>query len=79
VSYDLFHPTEQHRQLRETLRSFVDQEVSKQTLTWDREEKFNVNLFRKLGDLGLLGITVSEEYGGSGMDATAAVIAHEEV
>ena len=39
----------------------------------------NVPLFRKLGDLGLLGITVKEEYGGSGMDATAAVIAHEEL
>jgi alkylation response protein AidB-like acyl-CoA dehydrogenase len=67
TSYDLFNPTEQHRQLRQTLRSFVDQEVSKQSLSWDRDEKFNVDLFRKLGDLGLLGITVSEEYGGSGL------------
>merc|ERR1719451_175992 len=39
----------------------------------------NVPLFRKLGELGLLGVTVPEEYGGSGMDATAAVIVHEEL
>jgi len=45
----------------------------------DREEKFNVPLFRKLGELGLLGITVPEEYGGAGLDATSAVIAHEEL
>jgi isovaleryl-CoA dehydrogenase len=45
-------------------------------LQYNREEKFNVDLFRKLGNLGLLGITVPSEYGGSGMDAVAAVIAH---
>lgn len=39
----------------------------------------NLPLFRKLGELGLLGVTVPEEYGGSGMDATAAVIVHEEL
>jgi isovaleryl-CoA dehydrogenase len=39
----------------------------------------NVPLFRKLGELGLLGVTVPEEYGGSGMDATAATIVHEEL
>ena len=36
-------------------------------------------LFRKLGDLGILGLTVSEEYGGAGLDASSAVIAHEEL
>ena len=41
----------------------------------DRCEVFNVSLFRKLGDLGLLGVTVDEAWGGSGMDATAAVVA----
>ena len=72
----LFNPTEEHQSLREMLRSFVETEVDPQALEYNRAEKFNVDLFRKLGGLGLLGITVDPQYGGSGMDATAAVIAH---
>lgn len=73
---DLFNPTPEHRHLRETLRSFVESEVDPQALEYNRKELFNIPLFKKLGDLGLLGITVDPEYGGSGMDAVAAVIAH---
>lgn len=43
------------------------------------EEKFNADIFKQLGELGLLGVTVPLEYGGSGMDATAACIVHEEL
>ena len=43
------------------------------------DEKFNTELFKRLGDLGLLGVTVPPEYGGSGMDASAACIVHEEL
>ncbi len=78
-SIDLFNPTQTHKELRESVRSFCEKEVMTQSAEWDREEKFNIKLFQRLGDLGLLGITVSPEYGGMGMDATAAVIAHEEV
>lgn len=74
----LFNPTEEHASLRTMLREFVEKEVDPQALKHNREEKFNVDLFRKLGDLGLLGITVEPEFGGSGMDAVAAVIAHGE-
>ena len=77
--WDLFQPTEEHQMLRETLRQFVKEEVEPQALEYDRKEKFNLTLFRKLGELGLLGITVPEAYGGSGMDALAAVITHEEL
>lgn len=77
--FDLFNPTEEHAQLRKMLRQFVETEVDPQALEFNREEKMNVPLFRKLGDLGILGVTVSPEFGGSGMDATAACIAHEEV
>lgn len=45
----------------------------------DSEEKFNANIFKRLGELGLLGVTVPPEYGGSGMDASAACIVHEEL
>ncbi len=77
--FDLLNPTEEHKMLRETVRSFVSAEVEPQALEFDRNEKFNLPLFRKLGELGLLGITVPEAYGGSGLDAMAAVIAHEEI
>lgn len=76
---DLFNPTEEHKMLRETIANFVKSEVEPQAAKHDREEKFNLSLFRKLGELGLLGITVPEAYGGSGMDALAAVLVHEEL
>ena len=78
-SFDLFNPGDEHKMLRETVRSFVQSEVEPQALEHDRQEKFNLPLFRKLGELGLLGLTVPESYGGSGMDAVAAVIVHEEI
>ncbi|MBT4760724.1 MAG: isovaleryl-CoA dehydrogenase [Bdellovibrionaceae bacterium] len=77
--FDLFNPSEEHLMLRQMVKEFVDNEVEPQALEYDRKEQFNLSLFRKLGELGLLGITVSDEYGGSGMDALAAVIAHEEL
>ncbi len=79
VNLDLFNPTEEHTLLRKTVRDFVRTHVEPQALEYDRQERFNLPLFRQLGDLGLLGITVPAEYGGSGMDALAAVIAHEEL
>ena len=76
---DLFNPTDEHRALRQSVRQFVEKEVDPQAMASDRSETFNLPLFRKLGELGLLGITVDEKYGGAGMDAVAAVIAHEEI
>jgi len=61
------------------VNQFAEQEVEPQALEHNAKEIFNVPLFRKCGDLGLLGITVKEEYGGSGMDATGLVIVHEEL
>lgn len=78
-SFDLYNPTEEHRMLRQMVREFVEGEVEPQAAQHDRQERFNVPLFRRLGELGLLGITVPDSFGGSGMDATAAVIAHEEI
>merc|ERR1711865_267354 len=75
----LFNPSEEHFALREMVKSFAENEVDPQALEHDREEKFNIELFKKLGELGLLGITVDEKYGGSRMDAMAAVITHEEL
>lgn len=79
MATDLFNPTPEHAALRRLVREFSESEVDPQAGAADRAESFNLPLFRRLGDLGLLGITVPAEYGGSGMDAVAAVIAHEEL
>ena len=60
------------------VRAFTT-EVEPQALEHNRAERFNAALFRKCGELGLLGVTVDPEYGGAGMDATAACIVHEEL
>jgi isovaleryl-CoA dehydrogenase len=79
MPFDLYNPTEEHALLRRTVHDFVQREVEPQALEHDRAEKFNLPLFRRAGELGLLGLTVSADEGGSGLDATAAVIAHEEL
>ena len=78
-AFDLFNPTAEHAMLRHTVRAFVREQVEPQALEHDRQERFNLPLFRQLGSLGLLGVTVPVEYGGAGMDASAAVIVHEEL
>jgi isovaleryl-CoA dehydrogenase len=78
-TFDLFNPTPEHKMLRESVAAFVTAEVEPQALEHDRKEHFNVPLFKKLGEMGLLGITAPEKFGGSGMDAVAATIAHEEL
>ena len=78
-SFDLYNPSPEHKMLREMVAEFTQSEVESQALEYDRDEKFNLPLFRKLGELGLLGITVPEKFGGSEQDAVAAVIAHEEL
>ncbi len=78
-SLRLVNPTDEHRMLREMIEDFVKNEVEPQALEYDRDERFNLPLFRQLGELGLLGITVPDEYGGAGMDAIAACIVHEEL
>lgn len=77
--FDLYNPTPEHTMLRETVKSFTEAEVEPQAHEFDRSEKFNLSLFKKIGDLGLLGLTVPEQFGGAGMDATAATIVHEEL
>ena len=76
---DLFNPTPEHLALRQTLRRFAETEVEAQAAAHDRDEAFNLPLFRKLGELGVLGLTVPEAWGGSGMDAAAVAIVHEEL
>ncbi len=70
---ELSCPTPEHRLLAGTLAAFVSREIEPQAARHDRDETFNHSLFRRAGEIGLLGLTLPEEYGGSGLDATAAV------
>jgi len=75
----LFNPTEEHRMLRQTMADFARKEVDPQAAAHDAKGTLNVALFRKLGELGVLGITIPEEDGGAGLDTVAAVIVHHEL
>lgn len=79
MTTDLYNPTEEHLALREMVAQFTTNEVEPQAAEFDEKGHLNVDLFRQLGDLGLLGITIPEEYDGAGMDTTAACIVHEEL
>ncbi len=66
--------------LRETLRRFVANEMPPEARQrWDREHRFPPELFRKLADLGVCGLTIDEAYGGQGRDLVAAVAVIEEL
>ena len=68
------------RQLRETLRRFVEDELPPDLRRQlDREHRFPPELFRKLADLGVCGLTIDEQYGGQGVDLVAAVATIEEL
>ncbi len=75
----LFLPTTEHALLRDMVAEFARREVDAQAAEFDRRGELNVPLFRKLGELGLLGVTIPEADGGAGMDAVAAVIVHHEL
>ena len=79
-NYDrLFDPSEEHALLRQTVAEFARREVEPQAAEFDEKGVLNIELFRKVGELGLLGITAPLEQGGAGMDAVAAVIVHHEL
>jgi isovaleryl-CoA dehydrogenase len=75
----LFSPSPEYSQFRDSLRSFVAKEVEPQAAEYNREEKMNLELLRKLGDLGVHGVCIDDKYGGSGMNAVGTVIAMEEL
>lgn len=65
--------------IRETIKDFANTEIAPRAADIDRDNHFPMDLWKKMGDLGLLGITVSEEYGGAGMSYLEHVIVMEEL
>lgn len=65
--------------LRDTVRDFAQNEIAPRATSVDETDQFPMDLWRKFGDLGVLGITVDEAYGGSNMGYLAHMIAMEEI
>src|SRR5947208_2479386 len=74
-----FHHGEDIDMLRATVQQFASAEIAPRAAEIDRTNAFPMDLWRRLGDLGLLGITVDEEYGGSGLGYLAHIVAMEEI
>ena len=70
---------EQHRQFRDNLRRFVDQEVVPHAAPWEEAGMVPRALLRQMGELGFLGIRYAEQYGGSDLDTVYSVILAEEL
>ncbi|UKY49244.1 acyl-CoA dehydrogenase family protein [Streptomyces inhibens] len=65
--------------VRQLAKDFVDREITPYAAAWDRAEQVDRGIVKKLGDLGFLGLTVPEEYGGSGGDHLSYVLVTEEL
>jgi short/branched chain acyl-CoA dehydrogenase len=78
MSYEL---SREHEEFRRTVRDFAEAEIAPHAARWDREHHFPVDLVRKMGALGLFGLTAPEEYGGAGEDGdfTSLCVAIEEI
>lgn len=74
-----FDFTEEQILLRQTVRNFVDKEIMPYIGEWDAKGEFNPEIIRKLAGLGLMGVCIPEQYGGSGMDYNSLAIVCEEL
>jgi alkylation response protein AidB-like acyl-CoA dehydrogenase len=74
-----FSFTEEQELLRRTVREFMRNEVAPVIAEYDEAQKFPVEILRKMGELGIMGVVVPEEYGGAGLNYVDYVIVVEEI
>ena len=68
------HYTHEHLEIQNTLKRFIDAEINPHVDEWEAAEMFPAHeVFKKLGNLGLLGLTKPEAYGGAGLDYSYAL------
>jgi len=65
--------------IRQTVKDFAEKNIRPHFMEWDESQEFPVHVFKSLGELGLMGVLVPEEYGGSGLDYHEYVAAIEEL
>ncbi|MGZ3157620.1 MAG: acyl-CoA dehydrogenase family protein, partial [Burkholderiaceae bacterium] len=65
--------------LRATVQQFAQTEIAPRANEIDRTDQFPMDVWKKMGDLGILGITAEEEYGGAAMSYLAHIVAMEEI
>jgi alkylation response protein AidB-like acyl-CoA dehydrogenase len=74
-----FKPTENQEMIAQTVREFAEKNIRPYLMDWDESQTFPVEVFKKLGDLGLMGVLVPEEYGGAGLGYFEYVTAIQEL
>ncbi|HEV8231372.1 MAG TPA: acyl-CoA dehydrogenase family protein [Thermoanaerobaculia bacterium] len=74
-----FELSEDQLRIRETVREFAEEQIAPGVAERERDETFPHDVIRRLGEMGILGVMVPEEYGGSGLDALSYVLAVEEL
>ena len=74
-----FDLTSEQDMLRKTIRDFAEKEIKPVRQKLDEKEEFSYDLVKKMGELGLFGMTISPEYGGGGLDYLSYCIAVEEL
>ena len=62
-----FDQSENQLMIAQMVRDFAEKEIRPNVMEWDESQEFPVHIFKKLGELGLMGVFVPEEYGGSGL------------
>ena len=74
-----FNFSEEHKLIRDTVRDFAENEIKPVAKKLDEEARFSLELTKRMGELGLFGMTLPEKYGGQGMDTLSYIIAVEEI
>ncbi len=74
-----FMLNEEHRMIREAVREFAQKEIAPVAAHYDETGEFPLPIIKKMGEMGLMGIEIPEEYGGAGLDTLSYVLAMEEV